>query len=478
MDWGAGITYLAQTKFKGQMTPFGIKDADRFEHLSALGRPSNATGLLAQIALQDIARGVGTVILDATGGLTQSVLERIPESVTSRLIFLDPSDSENPFSWNSVDEFRALPREEATQLLSHAVAALYRIADSALTGFIAGWMLADTEATLLLLYELVTDETLRAVLPKEARAAFESLLEEHADDVTTVREQGRYLAKDLLVRNLLGQRESKVSLASLPEGGILVVDLSKIRVFPTRITPLVRLFVHTVRAQARRRNRPVTIFLNECIKYLEPADVARLFGERTLAFSFTDTVHSEEDEAHRERVLLHTSSIFACTLLAEDTKAGERIFYPYISPEELVALPEGEAAIALTIDGVRAKPFFASVLPLLPHQGISPHDLLIRSRTRYATPRQKVEEMLQKKTQNIEKEKDKDKDKDKDTDPGSFSDAFRSIFAKNATPPASPKAPPPAPAVKPAERIVPPTRAKSEIAEAELRTMLYVKPVY
>jgi len=470
MDWGSGITYLAQTKFKGQMTAFGIKDADRFEHVCALGRPSSAVLFLAQMALQDIARGVGVVILDATGSLTQTVSERMSEQATKRLIFLDPYDSENPFSWNAVSEFRSLPPTDGIPLLSEAVAALYNIPDSPLSRFAAERMFTDPHATMLLLYELVTDEAARASLG-EARALFESLLAENTEASEIISEHGRYLGKDLLIRNLMGQQESKVSLAPIPEGGILIVDMSKIRVYPTRITPLVRLFLHSIRAQARRRNKPVTVFLHECIRYIEPSDVGRLFSERSLAVSFTDSVHSEEDEARRESVLSYTSSVFAFTLSAEDAKAGERIFYPYLAPEELTALPEGEVAVALTVDGVRAKPFLASAQPLPPHQGVSPNDLLIQSRLRYATPRMKVEEALRKKNNETEK------DKNKDGDPGSFSDAFRSIFAKGAVTPTPPATPPPTP--KPVERVAPaaiPTKTK-EISEDTLRHMLYVSPI-
>ncbi len=474
MDWGSGITYLARTKFKNQMTAFGIKDADRLRHLSVLGRPGGATTFLATMALQDIERGIGTVILDA-GSVTQSVLERIPESAASRLIFLDPSDSENPFSWNAIDEFRTLPHEEGALLLSQAVATLYRITDSALTSFIAERALADPGATLLLLYELVVDETVRASLPSAARSVFKSLLEQHADDITTVREQGRYLAKDILIRNLLGQQKSKMNLAGLPEGGILVVDVSKIRMYPTRVTPLVRIFLHAVRAQARRRSRPVGVYLNECVKYCSSADIEQIFGEPLLALSFSDSIHHEEEAAVREEILTRVGSVFSYTAPPEDLSTVGRIFYPYISPEELAALPEGEMAVALTIDGVRAKPFFASSVPLPPHQGISPHDLLIHSRSRYATSRAKIEEVLHKKMENAEKEKDKDKDKDKDSDSGSFSDAFRSIFSKSA---GSTQKPPAASSVKPAERTQAPPRSKTvELEEGELRRMLYVEPV-
>lgn len=68
MDWGSRITYIGSTALKEKTVAFGIKDADRLRHLSVLG--ASGTGraeLLVKMALQDIERGAGVMLIDASG---------------------------------------------------------------------------------------------------------------------------------------------------------------------------------------------------------------------------------------------------------------------------------------------------------------------------------------------------------------------------------------------------------------------------
>src|SRR3989344_5723672 len=157
MERSSGITYLAKTTLKGEEVTFGIKDRDRLEHLAVLGRASSVrAGMLAQVALEDIGRDIGTLIVDATGELAQLVSERMTGEAKEKVILLDPSDSDHPFSWNPLLEYTHLPPAEAVMFLSEALGSIYRIPSSPLTEFAARTSLKQPDASVLLLYELVT----------------------------------------------------------------------------------------------------------------------------------------------------------------------------------------------------------------------------------------------------------------------------------------------------------------------------------
>ncbi|HVC77140.1 MAG TPA: hypothetical protein VND96_11580, partial [Candidatus Micrarchaeaceae archaeon] len=81
-----------------------ISQADRRHHLHAVG-PTGAgkSTLLLNLALQDIAAGIGVGIIDPKGDLIRDLLERIPAQHANRVILLDPSTRERPVGLNVLE---------------------------------------------------------------------------------------------------------------------------------------------------------------------------------------------------------------------------------------------------------------------------------------------------------------------------------------------------------------------------------------
>jgi len=482
MNWGSSITYLGETSVKNASTVFGIKDADRLQHIALVGKMgSGRANFLTQVALQDVERGIGTVLLDGVGNFVQTFLERLPKDAEERVIVLDPSDGEHPYSWNPLDDFRALAHEYAFSPLSDMLASVYQVSRGPLVEFVARYMLQAENATLLHLYELVSDPKARErLLPSaEAKSEFEALLKDAGDTATLIHENGRYLAKDSLMRNILGQPTSKFTLDVLEKGGIVIVDFSRIRMFPTRITGLVRLFVHLARLHSTE-NIPLALYMQDCVRYLSVEDLDKALFDRGLMLTVSDTSHGEEEKTLREKALQRSGTVIAFTPHEMDEPLVNHVFYPYVSPEEFEKLHEGEFVIALTIDSVRSKPFFGSVLPLPARSGLSHQDVQLYSRNLYTLQRVKVDEMF--------RPKKDDTEKGKDGEPGSFSDAFRSIFTKQAGAGKDGKATGAAPvaaAAKPEPKAVPEKKdvkggtpvPPAEIPEDKLKKMLHVRKI-
>lgn len=479
MEWGTAVTALGTTTLKEHAVTFGIKDADRTRHLCILGRTGSGRGeLVAQMALQDIARGLGVVVLDAAGTVTPLLMERIEPGTADRLIHLDPSDAEYPYTWNPLDELRALPMDEGRARIQGLIESVYRLPTGPLSVSGAEVLAMRTDATLITFYTIATDERARKTFfdgDTDALASFESALADSSDILKDLEEHGRYVAKDTLVRNLLGQRDSKASLAGVPEGAIVIVDFSKIRMFPTRMTPLVRVFVEATRAIAHGTATPVPLYLHDCLRYLGEEDIERAFTDTRVAITVADTIVQEADSERREKALMRCGSVASFAGHPSDRVLLERAFYPYIDPDELVSLERGEFVIALTIDAVRAKPFFGKALPLPAKKNISYQDLIIESRAAYATLRTKVDATFR-----PPPIMDDDDMNDEGGEGGEgFSDAFRSMFAKKADAPAAPAVEAPTVPATPtpagdgeAEETKP-----TDIPEADLKAMLYVKPV-
>jgi hypothetical protein len=504
MDWGPRITYLASTAFKERVVPFGIKDADRQKHVCVIGKVgSGRASLMARMALQDVERGLGTIIIDASGNLAPVVMERLSADELTRLVHIDAADAEYPFSWNSANEFRAAPRGAA--LFPDALASLYGVARSPFTDFLASWVLADESRTILSPHMVLIDEKERdvAFLPESDDAKeFARLREAHAEDLKVFIENGRFLFKDTMVRNMVGQVEHKVSFEALSRGAIIIFDLSRIRIFPTRVAPLVRLATYALRAWTDE-NQTAALYLHDCLRYLTESDAEGLLTDQRFALTLSDTLYREADLPLREKALARCGSVIAFTPHQSDVSLVQKIYYPYVSPEELQGLEAGEACVLLTIDATRAKPFFANALVLPERKSVSLQDILVESRKKYTTPRTQVDEQFKKQT---------DAEKKKNQPP--FNDAFKNIFAKRdptkalamtgdkkpdaekpkeeppAEPPQTPppSAPPPAatpppatppPTTPPPPPTVPdaPASSQREVPENELRELMFVLPI-
>src|SRR5262249_261312 len=154
---------------------------------------------------------------------------------------------------------------------------------------------------------------------------------------------------------------------------------------------------------------------------------AMLF-DRAVMLTVSDTSHGEEEKTIREKILQRAGTVIAFSPHEMDAEIIERVFYPYVSPEELGKLSPGECLVMLAIDSVRSRPFFATGLPPAGRSGVSPRDLELDSRSAYTIERLKAEELFRPR-------KNDDKKFDAE-DPGSFSDAFRSIFTKRTGAPA------------------------------------------
>ena len=250
--------------------------------------------------------------------------------------------------------------------------------------------------------------------------------------------------------------------------------------FPTRVTPIVRILVRALRAKAEVSPAPLSLYMYDALRYLSEEDVDNVFSEHKMACTISDTLYNDEDKALREKTASRCGTIAAFTPNPADVSVVEHMFYPYIEPEELTKLEEGEFVIALTIDSVRSKPFFAKSIALPERKGQSHQDLMVMSRERYATSRVKVDQLFKRAN-----DQDKSKKKGKDDEPGSFSDAFRSIFTKRAGQTSEPTTPPKEAQTEEAPKTAKPgggkkpheKRPAGELPETELREMLYVEPV-
>lgn len=105
--------------------PFSISPSVRQQHVYALGRTgAGKSTLLARLALSDIARGDGLLVLDPHGDLVEDILDHCPDEHRSRVIYLDPSDREHPVPFNV---FECKPGQDRDTITSEVIGVFKRL---------------------------------------------------------------------------------------------------------------------------------------------------------------------------------------------------------------------------------------------------------------------------------------------------------------------------------------------------------------
>src|SRR5436305_15210742 len=95
MDNDRHITYFARTNHRNTGTPFGIRRADRRNHMYVIGKTGTGKStLLKTLMLQDIANGEGIALFDTQGDLAEELASLdSPERSSDLIYFYVPDES-------------------------------------------------------------------------------------------------------------------------------------------------------------------------------------------------------------------------------------------------------------------------------------------------------------------------------------------------------------------------------------------------
>lgn len=104
------ITYFAHTNHRNTRVPFGIRRADRRNHMYVIGKTGTGKStLLKTLVLQDIAAGEGLALFDPHGDLAEEIVSHVPTSRRGDLMYLNVPDLS--FVWH-FNPFAGIPKEK------------------------------------------------------------------------------------------------------------------------------------------------------------------------------------------------------------------------------------------------------------------------------------------------------------------------------------------------------------------------------
>ncbi len=400
--------------------------ADRLRHVHLVGPTGTGKStLLARMALQDISRGYGVVVIDPKGDLVSDIAARVPPERRADVVMLDPSEAQstvvgfNPLRAQSSD---GAARELIADHVLNIFHSIYREFWGPRTDEIlraALFSLTHIDApdgsafTLIEVPELLMSPSLRRyvcahpALPSYLRAFWQwfdgSISDgERAQATGPVLNKLRAFSMRSTIRLMLGQSRGIALDPQFFRSGILLVSLAKGKLGQESANLLGSLFVASLwqATQARitlpaEQRHPVFAYLDEfqdIVRLGSDTSLADMLAQArglglslTLAHQYLNQLPTTVKEATLGTVRTH----IAFQLEWDDARALEARFAPLTSGD-LSGLGAYEFALKPCVAGQTLSPVTGVTLPL--NEPLHAADEVARaSRERYGMARPAIE---------------------------------------------------------------------------------------
>jgi type IV secretory pathway TraG/TraD family ATPase VirD4 len=270
--------------------PHAFSDYARARHAYVIGKTgSGKSTLLLNMIAQDLAAGRGLCVIDPHGDLSAEVLALIPTHRAHELIYIDPSDTEQPIGFNPIAtvaaDHRAFVATNVVAAMRHIWADTWGARLEHLLFNAVLTLQAIAKPNLFLIERLLTDDAWRQrqleavsdpIILSFWHAQFDAMNASFRNEALSpvLNKTGR-LTQDPYIRNIIAQPKATFDIArSMDEGRIIVLNLAKGRIGETPSHLLGALFV-TALAQAAfaRADRPAaertsfTVYADELQHY-------------------------------------------------------------------------------------------------------------------------------------------------------------------------------------------------------------------
>lgn len=403
----------------GAPQPFGISPQDQRQHIYIIGKTgSGKSTLLRNLMIQHIKLGHGVGLIDPHGDLAEELLHHIPPKRADHLVYFNPGDLEFPIGLNVlanvapdsrhlvasgiVGAFKGIWRDSwgprLEYILYNAVSALLDCRNATLLG--VNRMLTDSKYRAKMVSQ-IKDPFIRAFWAEEYEGYDERFKREAIAPIQN--KIGQFLLNPV-VRNILGQVKTKVSIPFIMDNGrLFIANLSKgklghdkANLLGSLLTTQFQLGAMARSDQPEHERRDFYLFIDEFQNFSTDAFASILAEARKYRSSLVLS-HQYIDQLPlpiRQAVFGNVGTLIAFRLGYTDAEVMEKEFGKTIPASSLADLNRYEAAVKLLEDGTNREPFRAKMLPPLGSRVGRKDKLIARSRERFATPRAKIEDKL------------------------------------------------------------------------------------
>ena len=414
---------LGYNEFRGVRKPIRLGTVDRRRHVYFIGQTGTGkSGLLENLAYQDMMDGRGFAFIDPHGDSAEKLLGLVPKERVEDVVYFSPGDMEMPIGFN-LFEFET--QDQRDFIIQETLAMLYKLYDPGHTGIIGprfeSWyrnaaltVMADPNGSSFLdvqqmfidqsfadqKMKYVTNKTVLDFWNKEMAQTPESAKGEMLGFF--VSKFGAFLANDMM-RNIIGQTKSGFNLREIMDKKkILLVNLSKGRVGELNTQLLGMIFVMKFNAAAMGRadtpedeREDFSLYVDEFQNFATDSFATIMSEARKyrLSLILANQFMTQLTDQIREAVIGNVGTVISGRVGTTDAEVLVKKFQPTFDTEDLVRLPNFQTVASVMIKDVPSAPFSMSLLPPMGKPNAQLSDALKRlSATKYGRPRAEVEQ--------------------------------------------------------------------------------------
>ncbi len=416
---------LGYNSYRGVKKEIRLSTSDRRRHVYIIGQTGTGkSGLLENLALQDMLDGRGFAFVDPHGDSAERLLGMVPKERVEDVIYFSPGDMSNPIGLNL---FEFENKEQKDFLVQEAISMLYRLYDPGHTGIIGPryehWfrnaaltIMSDPNGASFIdipqvfndndyaqeKLKYVQDQTVLDFWNKEMAQTSDY----HKSEVLGwfVSKFGAFLSNEMM-RNILGQTKSGFNLRDIMDKKkILLVNLSKGKTGELNSQLLGMIFVMKFQVAAMGRadipedqRQDFSLYVDEFQNFATDSFEGILSEARKyrLNLILANQFMTQLNDKIREAIIGNVGTVVSGRIGTTDADIMVKKFAPVFDAEDLTKLPNFESVASVMINNVPSSPFSMSLVPPLGRPNPQLADALKRlSAAKFGRPRATVEQEI------------------------------------------------------------------------------------
>lgn len=413
---------LGYNEFRGVKKEIRLSTNDRRRHTYMIGQTGTGkSGLLENLAFQDMMDGKGFAFIDPHGDSVERLMGMVPKERVEDVIYFSPGDMDNPVGLNL---FEFDTQDQRDFLIQEAIAMLYRLYDPGHTGIIGPryehWfrnaaltIMSDPNGSTFIDIPQVfndqafTDEKLKYVTDRTVLDFWNKEMAQTSDANKSevlgwfVSKFGAFLSNEMM-RNIIGQTKSGFNMRHIMDNKkILFVNLSKGKTGELNSQLLGMIFVMKFQAAAMgRANMPeeqredFTLYVDEFQNFATDSFETILSEARKyrLNLVLANQFMTQLTDKIREAIIGNIGTVISGRIGITDAEILQKKFAPTFDAEDLTKLPNYQTITSVMINGVPSASFSMSLIPPMGDPNNQLRDALKKlSAAKYGRPRGQVE---------------------------------------------------------------------------------------
>lgn len=416
---------LGYNEFRGLKKQIRLSTNDRRRHTYMIGQTGTGkSGLLENLAFQDMMDGRGFAFIDPHGDSAEKLLGMVPKERVEDVIYFSPGDMENPIGLNL---FEFENQDQRDFLIQESIAMLYRLYDPGHTGIIGPryehWfrnaaltIMSDPAGSTFIDVPQVfndqsfTDEKLKHVTDRTVLDFWNKEMAQTSEANKSevlgwfVSKFGAFLSNEMM-RNVIGQTKSGFSLRDVMDNKkILLVNLAKGRTGELNSQLLGMIFVMKFQAAAMARadmpedeRQDFALYVDEFQNFATDSFESILSEARKyrLNLVLANQFMTQLTDKIREAIIGNIGTVISGRIGITDAEILQKKFSPTFDAEDLTKLPNFQTIASVMINNVPSAAFSMSLLPPMGNSNSQLRAALKKlSAAKYGRPRAQVEKEI------------------------------------------------------------------------------------